>query len=105
MANDSKEAWDRFQVDLKSLAGELRRQYKAADDDKKTAELNRSLEKLRQAADSVFSSLETASRDPEVRAGTRQAARSFGAALAETFREVGGELDKAFRKPPTTPTP
>lgn len=102
MANESKEAWDRFQVDLKSLAGELRRQYRDTSDAKKTAELNRSLEKLRDAADSVFSSLETASRDPEVRAGTRQAARSFGTALAETFREVGDELDKAFRKPPAT---
>lgn len=102
MADDSKEAWERFQQDLRSLAGELRRQYRDTDDAKRTAELNQSLEKLRQAADSVFSSLETASRDPEVRAGTRQAARSFGAALAETFREVGGELDKVFRKPPAT---
>jgi hypothetical protein len=100
MANESKEAWEQFQRDMKSLAGELRRQYKAAGDDKTTAEVNQSLEKLRQAADSVFSSLETASRDPEVRAGTRQAARSFGAALAETFRELGDEIDKALRKPP-----
>lgn len=100
MANESKDAWEQFQRDMRSLAGELRRQYKAPDDEKRKAELNQSLERLRQAADSVFSSLEAATRDPEVRAGTRQAARSFGTALAETFREVGGELDKAFRKPP-----
>ena len=30
--------------------------------------------------------------------GTKQAAQSFGAALAETFREVGDEMDKALRK-------
>ena len=48
----------------------------------------------------MVSSVEAASRDPEVQAGTRQAARSFGTALVETFREVGGELDRALRKPP-----
>jgi hypothetical protein len=100
VANESKDAWEQFQRDMKSLGGELRRQYRAPDAGKGKAELNQSLEQLRQAADSVFASLEAATRDPEVRAGTRQAARSFGAALAETFREVGGELDKAFRKPP-----
>jgi hypothetical protein len=35
-----------------------------------------------------------------VRASTKQAARSFGAALAGTFREVGEELDKALRQKP-----
>lgn len=102
MADDTKEAWDQFQRDMKSLALELRRQYKSAGDDRTTAEVNQSLEKLRQAAETVFISLEAASRDPEVKAGTRQAARSFGAALAETFRDVGDEIDKALRKPPAS---
>ncbi len=100
MANDTKEAWEQFQKDMKALGGQLRHQYKSPGDDTKAADVNQSLEKLRQAAESVFTSLEAASRDPEVQAGTRQAARSFGAALAETFREVGGEIDKAIRKPP-----
>ena len=102
MANQSKDAWDRFEADIKGLAGELRRHYQSVDDEKKTAELNRSLEQLRQAADSVFTSFETATRDPEVRTRTKQTARSFGSALAETFRELTDELEKALRKPTGT---
>jgi hypothetical protein len=97
-SDDTRKAWDRFEVDVKGLAGELRRHYKDADDDKKKAELNRSLEQFKQAADAVFTSLETATRDAEVRSRTKQAARSFGSALAETFRELGDEVDKALRK-------
>jgi hypothetical protein len=101
-SNQTKDAWDRFEVDIKGLAGELRRHYQNADDEKRTAELNRSLEQLRQAADAVFTSFETATRDPEVRTRTKQAARSFGSALAETFREVTDEVEKALRKPAET---
>jgi hypothetical protein len=101
-SKDTKDAWERFQADVKSLAGELRRHYADAGDEKKTAELNRSLEQLRQAAETVFESLDTATRDPEVRAGTKRAARSFGTALTESFREVSAELEKAFRQPATT---
>lgn len=96
---DSKKAWDRFESDIEGLAGELRRHYRNADDEKNTAELNRSLDRLRQAADAVFKSLETTTRDPEVREKTKQTARSFGSALAETFRELSDEIDKAVRKP------
>lgn len=96
---DSKKAWDRFESDIEGLAGELRRHYRNADDEKNTAELNRSLDQLRQAADAVFKSLETTTRDPEVREKTKQTARSFGSALAETFRELSDEIDKAVRKP------
>lgn len=100
--DDSKKAWERFESDIQSLAGELKRHYRDADDDKQTAELNRSLEQLRQAAESVFRSLETATRDPEVRTKTRDTARSFGSAVAETFRDVSDEIEKALRKPATT---
>jgi hypothetical protein len=37
-----------------------------------------------------------------VRAKTKQAARSFGSALAQSFRELGDEIDKALRKPAGT---
>lgn len=97
-----KTGWDRFDTDVKNLGDELRRHYRGAGDAQKSAELNRSLEQLRSAADAVFSSLDTATRDPEVRAKTKQAARSFGSALAETFRELGDELEKALRKPAAT---
>jgi hypothetical protein len=96
---NTKEAWDRFQADVKTLARELRRNYANADDEKKTAEINRSQQQLGRAAEAFFESLDTATRDPEVRASTKRAARSFGSALTETFREVGDELDKAFRQP------
>jgi hypothetical protein len=99
---ESKEVWGRFEADIKGLAGELKRHYQSAGDEKKTAELNRSLEQLRQAADAVFTSLETATKDPQVHSQTKQAARSFGSALAETFREVTDEVEKALRKPPGT---
>jgi hypothetical protein len=98
MGSDRTEsAWDRFEADIKAVAGELRRHYKEADKSK-NADLNRSLEQLGRAADAAFASVETATRDPEVRSRTRQAARSFGTAMTETFRELGNELDKAVRK-------
>ena len=96
--DETQKAWDRFEADIKGVAGELRRHYRNAEDDQKRAELNRSLEQLRQAADAVFTSLETATRDPEVRERTKQATRSFGSALAETFRELGEGVDKVIRK-------
>jgi hypothetical protein len=99
--DNTQKAWDRFEADIKGVAGELRRHYRDADktkNSKQTAELSRSLEQLGRAADSVFASLETATRDPEVRSRTKQAARSFGSALGETFRELGQQVDKAVRK-------
>ena len=95
----TQKAWDRFQSDIQGLAGELKRHYRDAGDVKNNAELNRSLDQLRQAADAVFKSLETATRDPEVRYKTKEMARSFGSAVAETFREVTDEIEKALRKP------
>jgi hypothetical protein len=96
-SDDTHKAWDRFEADIKGVAGELRRHYKDADT-AKSAELNRSLEQLGRAADAVFASLETATRDPELRSRTKQAARSFGSALAETFRDLRSEVDKVVRK-------
>jgi hypothetical protein len=96
--SESTQAWEQFRADVQNLAGELRRQYGSSSGAGTSAELDRSLEKLREAAESVFSSVEAASRDPRVRASTKDAARSFGSALGETFREVSDELGKAFRK-------
>jgi BMFP domain-containing protein YqiC len=94
----TKEAWTQFQADMKSLASDLHRHYKDADEDTKAAEINSALRQIGQATEKFFSSLDVAASDPEVRASTKQAARSFGAALAGTFREVGEELDKALRQ-------
>jgi len=94
----TEKAWDRFESDIKDLAGELKRHYRGAADDRQTAELNESLEKLRKAADAVFRSFDTATKDPEVRERTKQTARSFGSAVAETFRDLSDEIDKAVRK-------
>jgi hypothetical protein len=96
---ESKKAWDRFESDIEGLAGELKRHYRNAGDEKDTAELNRSLDQLRRAADAVFKSFETTTRDPDVREKTKQTARSFGSALAETFRDLSDEIDKAVRRP------
>ena len=96
---ESQKAWNRFESDIEGLAGELKRHYRDANDQKSTAELNRSLEQLRQAADAVFKSLETATRDPQVRDKTKQTARSFGMAVAETFRDLSDQIEKAVRKP------
>ena len=94
------EAWDRFQDDMRSVADELRRHYKDGDEEKKkTAEINRSLRQLGDAAEQFFGSLDTATRDPEVRATTKRAARSFGSALRETFRDVSSEVERAFKEP------
>ncbi len=94
---ETAEAWDKFQADVKSMAGELRRHYSESESKEHTAEINRTLRDLGEAADRFFASLDTATRDPEVRSSTRQAARSFGTALKETFHEVSTELEQAFR--------
>lgn len=95
-------AWDRFETDIQGLAGELKRHYRSASNERESAELSRSLDQLRQAAESVFRSFETATRDPEVRTKTKETARSFGSAVAETFRELSDEIEKAVRKPAGT---
>jgi hypothetical protein len=99
---ESEKAWGRFQSDIKGLAGELKRHYHDGGDEKEAAELNRSLDQLRQAAESVFRSFDTATKDPEVRAKTKDTARSFGMAIAETFRDLSDEIEKAVRKPAQT---
>ena len=96
---ETNKAWDQFETDVQGLAGELKRHYRSAGDELSAAELNQSLEKLRQAADVVFKSLETATRDPEVRTKSKQTARSFGLAMAETFRGLSEEIEKAVRRP------
>ena len=98
-SKETNEAWTRFQQDVKSMAGELKRHYNDSSAPEHTVEINRSLRELGDAAEKFFASLDTATRDPEVRTTTKRAARSFGAALRETFHEVSGELEKAFREP------
>ena len=98
MTDGTKSAWERFESDIQGLAGELKRQYRKTDDAQGSAELNRSLEQLRQAAESVFKSLETTTRDAEVREKTKQTARSFGSAVAETFRDLSDEIEKKVRR-------
>jgi hypothetical protein len=96
---DSEQAWTRFASDIHDLAGELKRHYRKEADETSSAEVDRSLRELGRSADAVFKSLETATRDPEVRLKTKDAARSFGMAWAETFRDLSDEIEKALRKP------
>jgi hypothetical protein len=96
-------AWDKFQADMKSLRDELRRHYEPAST--QDPDLQTALNKLGKAADEVFEALGRATRDPDVRQGTRQAARSFGSALAETFKDVADELAAAMRKKDSGPPP
>lgn len=97
---ETEKAWHSFESEIHRLASELKRHYRANDaDSQHTAELNRSLEQLRQAAESVFRSIETATKDPAVRQQTKETARSFGSAVAETFRDVSEEIDRAVRRP------
>lgn len=98
MTDGAKSAWERFESDIQGLAGELKRQYRKADNPKESVELNRSLEQLRDAAEAVFKSLETTTKDPAVREKTKQTARSFGSAVAETFRDLSDEIEKAVKR-------
>ncbi len=91
-----KPAWAQFEADMKALRDELRRHYEPAPSG--NPDLQSALNKLGKAADEVFDSLGRATRDPEVRNGTRKAARSFGSALAETFRDVADEVAAAIRR-------
>jgi len=93
---DAKTAWTQFEADMKALRDELRRHYEPAPSG--SPDLQSALNKLGQAADEVFDSLGRATRDSEVRDGTRKAARSFGSALAETFRDVADEVAAAIRR-------
>ena len=98
MTGGTKGAWERFESDIQSLAGELKRQYRNHGDARETADLNRSLDQLRNAAEAVFKSLETTTKDPQVREKTKQTAKSFGSAVAETFRDLSDEIDKAVKR-------
>jgi len=102
-SKETAEAWDRFQNDVKTMAGEVRRHYESSDNKEHAAEINWSLKQLGDAAEKFFGSLDTATRDPEVRSTTSRAARSFGSALRETFHEVSVELERAFREPSAKP--
>ena len=94
----ANEAWDRFESDIQGLAGELKRHYRNAGSASNAADINKSLEQLRQAADTVFKSMENATKDPEVRTKTKLTARSFGMAVAETFRDLSDEIETAVRR-------
>src|SRR5260370_35437989 len=98
----TEKAWDRLEADIQGLAGDLKRHFRTTNDEKNTAELNQALEQLRQAAESVFKSLETAPRDPEVRAKPKETPRSSGMASAETFPALSDEIDKAVPRPDET---
>jgi hypothetical protein len=94
-------AWEEFQADMRSLRDELRGHYEPGSTE--DADLQTSLNKLGKAADEVFAALGRATRDPDVRQGTRQAARSFGTALRETFKDVADELGAALRSKDSAP--
>jgi hypothetical protein len=94
---ETKKTWDRFQNDMSSLGERLREAYRAAPTDSARTELRASLDRLQEAADAVFRSLDHIAQDAEVRAGTRRAAGSFGSALTETFRQLTDELASAVR--------
>lgn len=87
---DPDAAWERFQADL----GALRDQVGAHG---AGPTLQASLDRLGRTADEVVSTLGEVARDPEVRAGTRSAARSFGVALGDTLRKIGEDLAESFR--------
>src|SRR5260370_3026261 len=88
-----KPAWAQFEADMKALRDELRRHYEPAPSG--NPDLQSALNKLGKAADEVFDSLGRATRDPEVRHGTRKAARSFASALSAPFRDVADEVAAA----------
>ena len=94
----ANKAWDRFESDIQGLAGELKRHYRSVGDGSESRAINQSLDQLKQAAETVFKSLENATRDPDVRDRTKQTARSFGTAVAETFRDLSDEIEKAVRR-------
>lgn len=90
---DPDASWARFQADLAALREQLR-----------SAEagpaLQASLERLAKTAEEAVSTLGSAARDPQVRAGAGAAARSFGIALGDTLRRIGDDLARSFRERP-----
>jgi hypothetical protein len=90
-------SWDRFQEDMGSLGERLREAYRAAPTDSARAELRAALDRFQEGAETAVRALDRVVQDPQVRAGTERAARSFGTALAETFRMVGDEVAGAVR--------
>lgn len=100
--SESTKKWSRFDQDIKDLAADLKRHYRGSTAEEGAAEVSRSLEQLRQAAGSVIKSIETATRDPKVRTVSKRAAHSFGAALAQTFRDLADEVDRAVSRPGRT---
>jgi hypothetical protein len=87
-----KPLWDRFQSDMSELGDRLRDAYQSAPTEGARAELKASVDRLQEAAEAVFKSIDHVAKDPQVRAGTRRAAKSFGDAVGETFRQVADSL-------------
>jgi len=92
-----KPPWESFQEDMSSLGDRLRDAYRTAPTESARSEFRASLDRLQEAADAVFRSLDHIAQDPDVRAGTQRAARSFGSALTQTFRQLGDEVAGAVR--------
>lgn len=82
--SQADEAWSRFRGEVEGLARGLRSQ---AD-----------LDELKRAGDAVLESVNRVVQDPELREGTRRAARTFGDALAATLNQVADAI-RSPRKP------
>jgi hypothetical protein len=85
---------------MRSLSRLLREHYSSRPAEGDKADVEASLRRMQEAADSLFRSLKEVATEPEVRAGTEKAARAFGTALAETFQEIADQLDKTVRNKP-----
>jgi ElaB/YqjD/DUF883 family membrane-anchored ribosome-binding protein len=94
--SESRKAWDQFESDMRTLGREFRRHYEEGAAGK-ASDLQDSMKKLAEAAEEVFESIGRASRDPKMRDNTRKAAQSFGELIANTFRDVAGEVEKTVK--------
>ena len=90
---DVDAAWQQFQADLSALREQVRAHGAGP-------ALQSSLDRLGTTADQVVGALREVAKDPQVRAGTQAAARSFGVALGDTLKKIGDDLATAFRSSP-----
>ncbi len=99
---DAKKAWDEVGERFAEAGRLLKEQYRKLEGEKgpEAAEERKRLSEAVKSAtdqlDSAFTSLGNVLRDREARKPIEKAAESLGDAIATTFSEVGGEIQRAF---------
>ena len=104
-----EESWQTVAGEFRSLGYAFRDHYRATkgknDEVPSEEEVRNALHTVTDAVDTAITSVGEAIRDPEVKQGAKEAARSLVDALGTSFAQVGEALDRAISRVRTTSQP